>query len=56
MTTPFALLPSQAFCGQGGLGTTAAGTPGGKTVCSEELFGFLKVIIGWKLFKVRIID
>ena len=34
MTTPFAVLPSQAFCGQGGLGTTAGGTVG-KTVCCK---------------------
>ncbi len=39
MTTPFALLPYNAFCGQGGLITAAAAAnveaTGGKTVCSK---------------------
>ena len=33
MTTPFPILKSQAFCGQGGLGTAFGGTT--KTVCSK---------------------
>jgi len=40
MTTPFALLPYNAFCGQGGLITAAAAAnveaTGGKTICTSQ--------------------